>query len=259
MLRQDRVRISSSHRPAPSQANLRLRKDGPDERRHIQTAHRESLKRQEVILTAFEKAWTQRLTRVLDSDGLLRASAHDAARAPRTSDRVERFPRVLRAYCAMLMGYDDRFVVEEHLLIRMKQLLAVRLAKLKTEVKQSISRPRINPQTCRSVVRSEFRPLDRAMADALAEEALQGLEKSLLDLAAKGRRMRQELPRGYVGIQIRVAGLGRTTSAVVITDPSDGETRIKALQTSREFNRVQRMRFRARKAAYANRPSFVRH
>src|SRR5689334_5483798 len=107
---QDRVRISSSHRPFPSRS-VPLGRNSPTKPIQIPSAHRKSaeLKQQEEISQSFETTWKRRLVRVIGYDGLLRAAAHDASRLRRTSKRIERYPRVLRTYISMLMGYDGPY------------------------------------------------------------------------------------------------------------------------------------------------------
>ncbi|MBU0540213.1 hypothetical protein KKF59_04555 [Patescibacteria group bacterium] len=61
-------------------------------------------------------------------DGIVRAVASIAAKARRKSAHISRFDRTVRTYCGMVMGYTDRYTVEEYVYSKLKRLVASHVA-----------------------------------------------------------------------------------------------------------------------------------
>lgn len=255
--------ISSSHRASfkktarPDPIASPYAQKGP----RIKTPKAKDAQNRERVLSAFDDAWKSAVVSTLSKDGVLRAAAHEIVRKSRSSPMIERFPKVLRAYAAATMGYDDRFVVETFILLRMKQALTEKLNEQFALIRKRSVHRLLNPSVAKKVARNECRAVDHVLAETLAQQTVQGIEEHLLDLAQKGRRLRHELPRGHIGVQIRIPGIGRTMGMVLILEDGTESATIKALKTIKEFDRIRRSHFRMKRraATYSNRPPNLRH
>ncbi|MFH1078318.1 MAG: hypothetical protein V1745_03520 [Patescibacteria group bacterium] len=122
-------------------------------------------------------------------DGVIRAVAYEAVRRYRkTTPQIPLLDRVLRAYCGLHMGHADRYVVGEYVYRQLRDRVAAEFRRRRSGLK---------------------RPLTRQDLEKVATLVLSDVEREITEMAADGRALKREHPRGYMYVRAQTKDGGR--------------------------------------------------
>lgn len=191
-------------------------------------------------------------------DGVIRAIASAAAKGRRSWPRIAHFDRVVKTYASLQLRYRDRYVVEEWVYVRMKQLLEETRQEWRKRL-EKIAR-RSPPSVMERTIAFDAPTFADKDLERLADRVFAEVAAHVFAIAETGRPVRRSSPRGYVAKR-GVLGQG-SSSCFVILDVSDGaEPVVVGFKTAGKFNRAFRRRFnrRERESRFTNRPPMLRH
>jgi hypothetical protein len=136
------------------------------------------------------------------------------------SNRIHRFGRVLRTYCGLVLGYQDRTVVGTYTYLHLKRFAANE--------------------------KSEGRSVYRKELEHEAAALFRKIEAWILDTAASSRRVKVDLPRNRFAVRAPIGeGNGRKCFLICERDHTE-RIHVNAFQTAKQFNRRKRTRMRMR-------------
>ncbi len=166
-------------------------------------------------------------------DGIVRAVASSAAKVRRKSAYIMRFDKVVRVYCGMILGYTDRYTVEEYVYLKLKRLVA------------SSEAQRI------SIGRKDL----EAQADAIFNE----IEASILTMAANGHPVKHDKRDDKLRVWSRLRERGGKCFLTVKRRPQSGKWQVLSLESMAKFRRRMRSRSNRKDREYRNTPKHKRY
>ncbi|MEK7655720.1 MAG: hypothetical protein AAB386_03515 [Patescibacteria group bacterium] len=166
-------------------------------------------------------------------DGTVRAVASAAAKARRKSEYVLRFDKVVKTYCGMVVGFTDRFSVEEYLYLKLKRMVA--------------------DHEERRV------PLGRKGLEAQAETIFHEIEASILSMASNGRPIKQGKRHDRHRVWARIHERGCKCFLTLLSQKKDGKWFVLSFETKGKFRRRMRSRSSRKDLKYRNTPKHKRY
>jgi len=176
----------------------------------------------------------------MPKEGVIRAVAYDAVRRYRkTTPQIPLFERVLRVYCSLVTGRTDRYTVGEFVYTQLRDKVAAEYRRRRWRMKD---------------------PLTRQDLEQVATLILSDVERDIVQLAADGRVLDREHPRGYVYVRAQTKAGGRPCFLTLGRPDFLKERQILCLQTPARFDRGMRRRFQGqqRNGYRNNHPIFRR-
>ncbi|MFH1621389.1 MAG: hypothetical protein ABIB04_04890 [Patescibacteria group bacterium] len=183
----------------------------------------------------------------LPADGVIRAAASIAAKIRRRSKYIDKFDRVLLAYACLQLDMRHGRVLEEYLYRHLKKkakswrLGALRLAE---EIARSFWR---NPQKRKQELDNLPKYLNMQDILLLADEVIRDIEGHILNLAEKGRPVKQGTRDGYRAVRATIGEHRSYTCFLILEGQRNGSVpRVLSLKTSGQFGRSTQNRLRGK-------------
>lgn len=197
--------------------------------------------------------------RILPRDKLIRLAATAAGALRPVSQRIKYFDRVLRVYCSISLGYEDRHVVQEFVYIRLKQMLDEHWCRVCAQLKESTG-PRQNDQRLREAA-NRIMPIRQEHLERMVQRIFRGIEVEIMALVEYGRPLKVELVRKRRNVRAVLGHVGEKTGrkcVLIVEQLKDGD-RVLAFKTEAKFKRSVGRKTHPKTQSYSNRPPQLRH
>ncbi len=166
-------------------------------------------------------------------DGIVRAVASTAAKVRRKSAYIMRFDKVVRVYCGMVLGYTDRYTIEEYVYLKLKRLVASHEA-------QRIS-------------------LGRKDLEAHANALFNEIEASILTMAANGNPVKHNKRDDKFRVWSRLHERGGKCFLTLRRRTQSGKWQVLSIEPMGKFRRRMRSRSSQKDDKYRNTPKHKRY
>jgi len=181
--------------------------------------------------TWFPPRWPTHL-HDMPREGVIRAVAYEAVRRHRkATPEIPLFERVLRVYCRLVTGRTDRYAVGEFVYEQLRDKVAAEYRRHRWRMKS---------------------PLTRQDLERVATLVLNDVEREILQLAADGRVLDRDHPRGYVYVRAQTKEGGRPCFITLGRPDRLKGRQILCLQTPDKFDRGMRRKLHGQHDDYRN-------